>query len=78
MTRWLAPNIDARGRLMRAGSGLLLAALGVWVALHPLHVGGPALRWTLVVLGLAVGGFQLFEAACGWCVLRALGIRTRI
>ena len=36
-----------------------------------------ASTWVRVVLA-GTGGFALFEAVRGWCVMRACGIKTRI
>ncbi len=73
----LACNIDRRGRIVRAVSGLVCLALGVAVLL----LGGwlPGwLRWGGGALLAALGAFQLFEARKGWCAVRALGYRTPI
>jgi hypothetical protein len=68
---WLQRNICGRGRLLRAGTGLaLLGAAGLLAARD---VPG----W-LVLAVAASGLFALFEAAAGWCVARACGIKTRI
>ena len=67
--RFLAPNIDRRGRLLRAGIGATLligAAFGFGVSI-----------WLGVLLATA-GGFALFEAKRGWCAARACGIKTRL
>jgi len=64
----LSCNIDRRGRAARAVSGgiCLAAALGCFFA-----------GWWIAGGLLLVGGlFQLFEAARGWCVMRAMGIKT--
>jgi hypothetical protein len=68
-------NIDNAGRLARAISGVLTIGVGILF----LVFGWPhseAGRWTLAVVAFAAGGFQLFEAARGWCVMRACGIKT--
>jgi len=54
------------------GAGLLILVLA-WT-------GQLAGDWTWFVGGAAlVGGlFLIFEALAGWCVLRAMGIRTPI
>lgn len=66
----LTCNIDKKGRVARAISGVLTLAVAVpcWVYLDPL----------LAVLFVLAGLFQLFEAAKGWCVMRAMGFRTRM
>ncbi|MFN7140934.1 MAG: DUF2892 domain-containing protein [Limisphaerales bacterium] len=63
------PNLTSKGRIVRAIGGVGLVVSGLLVAgIHPL------ICFPLVV----GGGFVLFEAARGWCVLRACGIRTKI
>lgn len=64
-------NIDRKGRLIRffLGGLSLVCAVILWLA-----VGGPWV-WGAVMLA-ALGAFTLYEAARGWCALRAMGIRT--
>jgi hypothetical protein len=67
---FMSPNIDAAGRRARAvlGAVFLLLALALFL-----------LGWGwLALLSAAAGAFTLFEAARGWCVARACGIKTRI
>jgi len=69
------PNIGRAGRIARAISGVLCIAL----SLVGLTLGWPEPRWLRYVLAcllIATGGFQLFEARRGWCVVRACGLRT--
>ena len=70
-------NIDAQGVRVRRVWGwsnlfaaAVFAAAGVWTA-QP---------WLGIVAGLAalLGILGLFEARHQWCVMRAMGIRTRI
>ncbi len=67
MSFW-TPNIDGKGRAIRlAGAvALLIGAVAAGLA-----------GWTLlaVILGVSAA-FVGFEAARGWCVLRACKIRT--
>lgn len=72
----LKPNITASGRWARAISGSLFLAIAGYSWLHGHPVGGAALNWTVGILALLFGGFQIFEAVSGWCVMRALGFRT--
>ena len=64
-----ARNLSNTGRIVRALGALALligAGIGFFVSLG---------------LGVALavsGGFVLFEALRGWCVLRACGIKTRL
>lgn len=69
-------NIDRRGRAARATSGLIFAAAGVWIAIAGAAWDSQSLRWTIACLLAAAGVFQLYEAWAGWCVARAMGIKT--
>jgi hypothetical protein len=68
MSARFGKNIGRGGRLLRALAGLALAIAAV-------------LSWDESRgLALALGGaavFVIFEAARGWCVVRACGIKTR-
>jgi len=68
MKHFLNPNIETRGRLVRAlgGAGFLAGSFFAYGLSH----------WLGATLGLA-GLFMLFEAARGWCALRACGLKTR-
>lgn len=68
MAKRFARNIDGRGRWIRAGLGVALLAGALWA--------GQASLWAGLAL-LAAGGFTLFEAVRGWCVMRACGFKTR-
>ena len=62
------PNIDSKGRVLRAlgALGLGLGAFFVWPHSHGAG------------LALAVSSaFVAFEAARGWCVARACGVKTK-
>ena len=73
-------NIDTKGRVLRLISGLL-AILGGAVAYLVLMfdiIPVPESFGTLGVLAMVIGGaFAIFEAKAGWCVVRAMGFRTR-
>ena len=69
MNRFLAPNLERKGRLVRGLMGLALL-LGAAFSLG-------ASIWLTVLLA-AAGGFVLFEAFRGWCVVRACGVRTKL
>ena len=68
MKEFFLPNIDSRGRLVRGSLGGLLVIGGVIVCGDNF--------WPAVGMILS-GGFCLFEAVRGWCVVRACGIRTK-
>lgn len=69
MNKFFARNLDNRGRLVRALGGVALIVAGLLVSKEG--------QWWCVGL-VAAGGFVLYEAARGWCIMRACGIRTRI
>ena len=69
MRKFLAPNIDRRGRVARALFGLVVIAAGVGLA---------AVAWWACAVLLVSGVFALYEAARGWCVMRACGIKTKL
>ena len=68
MSFW-TPNIDHRGRIIRAVMTLALSA-AAFIA----HRKG--IEWLAIILAISalVGAV---EAARGWCVLRACKIKTR-
>lgn len=74
----LTRNIDRAGRWARGLSGLLFLVIAAVVLLGGPGVGGPAWRWTIGIVAAVFGGFQVFEALAGWCVMRALGFRTPV
>ncbi len=63
------PNIDVRGRRARGVMSVLLLVASV-----------ATFRYSRWLAGLLIfsGGFVAFEAARGWCALRACGIKTKI
>jgi hypothetical protein len=69
MKGFFSPNLERRGRLVRGVGGIVFVA------------GGAALRSRNVpvaVILIISGGFMLFEAVRGWCVMRACGIKTKL
>jgi len=68
MKKFFAPNIDQKGRLIRAG-----IALGFFVSAG---FGLVFSVWLGIVFGLA-GIFTTIEALRGWCIARACGIKTK-
>jgi hypothetical protein len=69
MVKFFARNIGWPGRLARAGCGAALIILGllVWADCG----------WICFAL-VAMGGFAFYEAASGWCLMRACGIKTKL
>jgi hypothetical protein len=69
MKSCFAKKIDGRGRLARGVLGGLLVLGGVMACSYSF--------WPCLILEIS-GGFVLFEAARGWCVMRACGIKTKL
>jgi hypothetical protein len=69
-------NIDGKGRVARLCSGILVCIAGV--VLMVLWARGSGESWKWVFSGVVVAGgiFQIYEAWAGWCVMRAMGIKT--
>jgi hypothetical protein len=69
MKKFFAPNIIRAGRIARLIYGVIMLVACV--------IAFPKLWW-LGVFFLASALFAFFEAARGWCVLRACGIKTKL
>ena len=70
-------NIDSRGRIVRFIIGIFAFFAGSIMAL--LINQGILISETywIPVVGIIIGGiFTIWEAREGWCVIRAIGIRT--
>lgn len=65
---FLRPNIDNKGRIIR---GILALVLGIAAVLMWPHSRAAG----IALAGSAV--FVAFEAARGWCVARACGVKTK-
>jgi len=73
----LACNINRKGRWLRAASGTLAIVVACGIVLAD-SSWSPTLRWAAAAVLALVGAFQIFEAAVGWCAVRAMGYRTPI
>ena len=70
-------NIDQKGRLARLYTGIVAIVFGIILALLTYLSVLPATQGWLAVAGSIFGGaFAIFEARKGWCVVRAVGIKT--
>lgn len=70
-------NIDAKGKVLRLIYGLILLVLaGLLAGLILLEVVAGGWGWAGVVALALFGGFAVFEARAGWCVMRAMGFKT--
>lgn len=64
----LRPNLDTKGRLIRGAGSFAMAVVAVLTWPHS-HMTSIALA--------AASAFVAFEAARGWCALRACGVKTK-
>lgn len=69
MKKFFLPNLEARGRLIRGVGGIGFVAGGVALC---------GVNLVVSVILIISGGFMLFEAVRGWCVMRACGIKTKL
>jgi hypothetical protein len=71
----MKPNIDRKGQVARAITGLICIAFGLalWVFAWPESL---TYRWVISAIAIVAGMFQLYEAKRGWCITRACGIKT--
>ncbi len=69
MLQFFKPNIDGNGRAARLIWGVLCVLAGGII--------GWVLDWRAGGALMALGIFSFFEAARGWCIVRACGIKTK-
>jgi hypothetical protein len=70
----LACNIDRRGRRARLVMGIVVDLCGVGMILKGVFADSRGMLVGGVSL-CAIGSFMIFEGLCGWCALRAMGIK---
>ena len=71
-------NIDAKGKSVRLISGIIVSFIAVVILLlRVAQVIDGNWGWITGGLLLAMGAFQIFEARAGWCIVRAMGFKTR-
>jgi uncharacterized membrane protein len=73
----LTCNIDQRGRRARLVTGALVDTVGTALLVAGFVTHDRALLVAGIVVTIA-GTFMIFEGAAGWCVVRALGFKTKI
>ena len=72
-------NIDARGKAARLKLGIgvtiwgLILGVLTFIAILPSTIG-----WIITACTIAGGLFAIWEARMGWCVVRAMGFKTKI
>ncbi|MBT5844276.1 MAG: hypothetical protein HOH79_04750 [Euryarchaeota archaeon] len=74
----LTCNIGAAGKAARLRIGIMGVAVGLGLALL-IGIGLlPSIGWWAVTASIAGGTFTIWEARAGWCVVRAMGFKTRV
>ena len=72
-------NIDARGQAARLITGIAAVFFGLVIAVFTLlGVLPTTLGWVAVGGSVFGGAFAIFEARAAWCVVRAMGFKTRL
>jgi hypothetical protein len=63
---------------VRLWYGLALLVVGVVLLFAWALPRGSVIAWVVTALCLVNGPFMIFESRKGWCVLRAMGMKTPI
>ena len=74
----LTCNIDSKGKLLRLILGLINIVVGAILIFAWARPFGGRLAWTVCIALILAGAFQVFEGWAGWCVVRAMGIKTKM
>ena len=74
----LTCNIDARGKLVRLWYGIAMVVVGLILLFAWALPRGTVLAWAMTIGCVLGGAFAIFESRKGWCVLRAMGMKTPI
>ena len=74
----LTCNIDAKGKVARLIYGLLVTLCGALMMAFWAWPSGLWQPWAIAGVVVVFGMFGVFEAWAGWCVMRAMGFKTRI
>ena len=72
-------NIDDRGRAVRMKLGIRLVIISlILAALTSFEILPTPLGWLATAASFGGGAFTIWEARMGWCVIRAMGFKTKI
>jgi hypothetical protein len=74
----LTCNINARGRAVRLVYGIVLIVAAIVVAALWARPTGSVWMWIISGASFVGGAFAVFEARAGWCVVRAMGFKTKM
>jgi uncharacterized membrane protein HdeD (DUF308 family) len=71
-------NIDAKGKRVRLIYGIVLLIAGLALLAFWAASTQSILSWVISIALILGGGFAIYEARAGWCVVRAMGFKTPI
>jgi hypothetical protein len=71
-------NIDAKGKAIRLVNGVVAVGVGALIGSLTWSSGWGGLWWWIAAAMVAGGAFMIFEGWAGWCVLRAMGFKTKV
>ena len=74
----LTCNIDAKGKAVRLIIGLISLLVGVLMLWLWAWRSAGWLAWIVSIAVVLYGAFAVFEGWAGWCVVRAMGFKTRL
>jgi hypothetical protein len=71
-------NINARGKRARLIYGVILLIVGIVLLFAWAIPAGSVWAWIITIACMLSGGFAIFEARAGWCIVRAMGFKTPV
>jgi len=71
-------NIDAKGKLVRLIYGIVFLLTGIALVVFWAMSARTGASWIISICLILAGAFGIFEARSGWCIVRAIGIKTPI
>ena len=72
-------NIDARGKAVRMKLGIRLVTISIILAAQTYFEIIPStLGWLATAASFGGGAFTIWESRMGWCIVRAMGFKTKI
>ena len=72
-------NNDARGKAVRMKLGIRLVFISLILAtLTYFEIIPTTLGWLATAASFGGGAFTIWESRMGWCIVRAMGFKTKI
>tara|TARA_B100001750_G_C15056635_1_gene374208 strand:+ start:316 stop:549 length:234 start_codon:yes stop_codon:yes gene_type:complete len=72
-------NIDARGKAVRMKLGIRLIIISlILTTLTYFEIIPTTFGWLATTASFGGGAFTIWESRMGWCVVRAMGFKTKI